>query len=95
MNEKRVKKFTYMRQLIFTLNQEKPINGYNESNLTKDIENDITVNRVTLIKKFLDNEEKIIDLLNEDTNKNITLKISNLFNNLNFIEYNNNNKKKI
>ena len=52
MNEKRVKKFTYMRQLIFTLNQEKPINGYNESNFTKDIENDKNVNKVTLIKKL-------------------------------------------
>ncbi len=92
IDKKRVKKVKSERQFELFVNQEKPLIGYSESNFTKDIENDENVNRGTLIKQITENIESTINLLNEENNEEITYKILDLLNNINFIEYNNNRK---
>jgi gas vesicle protein len=87
INKKRINNI--ISKKLFSLR----VNGNeNSSNFTKDNENVKNINRGTLIKQFSNNIESTIDLLNEENNKNITIKISNLLQNLIFIEYNNNRK---
>ena len=92
INKKRVKNVINKKLFLFRVNNHKILGDKNSSNFAKDNEKIQNINRGTLIKKFSNNIDSIIDLSNEENNKNITIKISNLYNNHIFIEYNNNKK---
>ena len=92
INKKRINNVMSKKLFSLRANNDKTLGDENSTNFTKDNENVKNINRGTLIKQFSNNIESTIDLLNEENNENITIKISNLLNNLNFIEYNDNRK---
>jgi hypothetical protein len=82
INKKRINNVINKKLFSLRVNKDKTLGDENSSNFTKDNENVKNINRGTLIKQFSNNIESTIDLLNEENNENITIKISNLLQNL-------------